>query len=161
MTSADRPGDPAICNHAWQPVSMVFETQLLDEYGRVRVRQPDTEAGRVYLVCLQCASHTYQETRWIGHRLYGSKDEPQVSQDEDCPHDHTDLFKAHGERGPYQKCLRCGERLPSDFRVDQEKERLDDAVCAHTRVKQFPNTTGLDGPSWAECLDCHETVVNG
>lgn len=66
--------DPKTCDHEWKPVSMVFETQLLDEHGRVRVRQPDLDKGRVYLVCLACASHTYQETSWINCRMYGSSD---------------------------------------------------------------------------------------
>jgi hypothetical protein len=64
---------------------MVFETQLLDEYGRVRVRQPDIDKGRVYLVCLLCASHTYMTTRFSIYRLYGSEDEsePGVWRDDD------------------------------------------------------------------------------
>lgn len=66
--------DPASCGHEWQPVSMVFETQLLDERGRVQVRQPDLEAGRVYLVCLRCAQHTYMQTNAVGYRLEGSTD---------------------------------------------------------------------------------------
>lgn len=64
--------DPKDCAHEWQPVSMVFETQLLDDRGRVQVRQPDLGAGRVYLVCLLCAQHTYLETNEVGYRLSGS-----------------------------------------------------------------------------------------
>ena len=52
--------------HKWQPVSFVFETQLLDGGGRVYIRQPDLERGRVYCVCLGCFSHTYIETKWLG-----------------------------------------------------------------------------------------------
>lgn len=70
-----RGSDRRTCEHNWQPVSMVFETQLLDDHGRVRVRQPDINAGRVYLVCPLCASHTYMSTKWVGHRLYGSEDQ--------------------------------------------------------------------------------------
>jgi hypothetical protein len=58
--------------HAWQPISFVFESQLLDQDGRVRVRQPDTKRGRVYCVCMGCHQHTYIETRWAGFYL----DEP-------------------------------------------------------------------------------------
>ena len=65
---------PRKCDHDWQIAGMVFETQLLDEHGRVRVRQPDIDEGRVYLVCLRCASHTYQATEWVGYRLHGSDD---------------------------------------------------------------------------------------
>ncbi len=54
---------------------MAFETQLLSATGGVIVRQPDIDHGRVYLVCLLCASHTYMATRWVGYRLYGSEDE--------------------------------------------------------------------------------------
>jgi hypothetical protein len=66
--------DPKGCEHEWHPVSMRFETQLLDERGRVQIRQPDTEAGRVYLVCLRCSQHTYMETNWVGYRLNGVTD---------------------------------------------------------------------------------------
>jgi len=53
---------------------MVFETQLLDQDGRVCIRQPDVERGRVYIVCLRCASHTYMSTKFR-YRLYGSEDQ--------------------------------------------------------------------------------------
>lgn len=66
--------DPAECEHKWEAVSMVFETQLLDPQGRVAIRQPDPKTGRVYLVCLACASHTYMSTSWIRYRLHGSED---------------------------------------------------------------------------------------
>lgn len=62
------------CHHDWRPVSMVFETQLLDPEGRVLIRQPDAAAGRVYIVCMGCASHTYMETRFI-YRLHGAPDQ--------------------------------------------------------------------------------------
>lgn len=76
MSGPDPRGtDRAACDHNWQPVSMVFETQWLDDEGRVLVRQPDTERGRVYLVCLLCASHTYMSTAWVQYRLYGSEDQ--------------------------------------------------------------------------------------
>lgn len=65
---------PRECGHQWQPAGMVFETQSLGEHGQVNVRQPDIHTGRVYLVCLLCASHTYMETSWAGFRLYGSSD---------------------------------------------------------------------------------------
>lgn len=57
--------------HRWQPVSFVFETQLLDGEGRVRVRQPALEDGRVYVVCMECRSHTYVLTEWAGFYLGG------------------------------------------------------------------------------------------
>lgn len=57
--------------HHWQSVSFVFETQLLDAEGRVRIRQPDVEEGRVYCVCMECHSHTYIVTEWAGYHLGG------------------------------------------------------------------------------------------
>ncbi len=39
--------------HDWTPLSFVFETQLLDEDGRVRVRQPATDHAKVYCVCMK------------------------------------------------------------------------------------------------------------
>lgn len=67
-----------LCNdreeHRWQPVSFRFETQLLDHEGRVRVRQPDLQQGRVYMVCLGCNSHTYVDTEWVGYFLGGPGD---------------------------------------------------------------------------------------
>lgn len=65
---------PKECAHNWEPAGMVFETQLLDNEGRVRVRQPDLEEGRCYFICRMCASHTYMATQWIGYRLHGSDD---------------------------------------------------------------------------------------
>ncbi len=66
--------NPKKCPHKWQPISMVFETQLLDPQGRVMVRQPDADKAKVYMVCLGCAQHTYMETSWANYRLYGSGD---------------------------------------------------------------------------------------
>lgn len=57
--------------HQWQPVSFRFETQLLDPYGRVEIRQPNTDHGRVYMVCAPCRHHTYMETAWVGYQLGG------------------------------------------------------------------------------------------
>lgn len=67
----DRPRD---CSHNWTPVSFAFETQLLDSNGRVMVRQPDLELGRVYFICVGCASHTYMSTSWVGYRMLGAED---------------------------------------------------------------------------------------
>ncbi|MFB6512082.1 hypothetical protein ACFCW4_02725 [Streptomyces virginiae] len=55
--------------HQWQPLSFVFETQMLDDSGRVVVRQPDIDRARVYAVCMPCRSHTYIETAWVGYFL--------------------------------------------------------------------------------------------
>lgn len=65
---------PRDCGHRWESVSMVMETQFLDPHGRVNVRQPDTQRGRVYFICRRCASHTYMTTQWIGFRMLGSED---------------------------------------------------------------------------------------
>ncbi len=54
-------------DHSWQPLSFVFETQLLDGSGRVQIRQPNIDAGRVYCVCMKCHHHTYIETKWVGY----------------------------------------------------------------------------------------------
>ena len=71
--------DVAACDdgepHRWQPLSFVFETQLLDGSGRVVIRQPDTEKARVYAVCMECRSHTYVETEWVGYYLGGPGDD--------------------------------------------------------------------------------------
>ena len=65
---------PRYCEHVWEPISMVFESQLLTEVGQVRVRQPDIHEGRVYFICRGCACHTYMTTQWLGARMYGSED---------------------------------------------------------------------------------------
>jgi NMD protein affecting ribosome stability and mRNA decay len=57
--------------HNWIPVSFRFETQLLDGYGRVSIRQPDLKQGRVYVVCMACRTHTYVDTEWAGYYLGG------------------------------------------------------------------------------------------
>src|SRR5690606_32156515 len=65
---------PRECDHNWEVVSMVFETQFLGPNGSVNVRQPDIDRGRTYFICRGCASHTYMTTQWIGCRMYGSED---------------------------------------------------------------------------------------
>lgn len=55
------------CDHKWTPLSFVFETQLLDANGRVRIRQPDLHNARVYCVCMKCHSYTYTENNWVGY----------------------------------------------------------------------------------------------
>ena len=55
--------------HEWQPLSFVFETQLLDHDGRVVIRQPDLDKGRVYCVCMKCHRHTYIVTTWVNFYL--------------------------------------------------------------------------------------------
>ena len=59
--------------HNWKPTSFVMETQLLDERGRVKIRQPDPEKARVYCVCMTCCLHTYIETEWAGYYLNDRK----------------------------------------------------------------------------------------
>jgi hypothetical protein len=71
------------CDHDFQPVSMVFETQMLDGDGRVLVRQPDLARGRVYCVCMKCHGHTYAETRWVGYYLADGDDPVQGSSDDE------------------------------------------------------------------------------
>lgn len=81
------------CAHEWQPVSFVFETQLLDSQGQVRIRQPDIEDGRVYCVCMKCHSHSYIVTRWVGFYIV---------RDEDLDEDGTDtrfLREPRDQRG--------------------------------------------------------------
>jgi hypothetical protein len=60
--------------HEWQPLSFVFESQVLDPEGRVHIRQPDTDNARVYCVCMKCYTHTYITTEWIGHFIPGPHD---------------------------------------------------------------------------------------
>lgn len=73
--------------HRWQPLSFVFETQLLDDEGRVRIRQPDTREGRVYVVCMECCCHTYVVTEWVGYYLGGP---PSLGDErEDADNDRT------------------------------------------------------------------------
>jgi hypothetical protein len=88
MTGGINPSgsDHTSCHHEWQTVSMRFEAQILGPEGQVRIRQPDTKEGRVYLVCLLCASHTYMSTRWVGFRLIGSEDQDEQGNwyEEEC-----------------------------------------------------------------------------
>lgn len=92
---------PAMCEHEWEPVSMVFETQLLDGDGRVVVRQPDLHEGRVYLVCRACASHTYMTTSFVGYRLSGSQDaNPQYVSDKDGRPVENPQYVADGYHRP-------------------------------------------------------------
>jgi hypothetical protein len=58
----------------WIPLSFVFETQLLDPNGRVQIRQPNTDKGRVYCVCMGCHQHTYIETKWAGYYIRCERD---------------------------------------------------------------------------------------
>lgn len=70
-----RGSDRATCGHDWKPLSFVFETQLLDDRGRVLIKQPALDEAKVYLVCLKCSSYTYMTTKWVSYRLYGSEDQ--------------------------------------------------------------------------------------
>lgn len=83
-------GSPLICpntadgEHQWQPLSFVFETQLLGADGRVHVRQPSIDEGRVYAVCMPCRSHTYIVTAWVGYYLgrpFSEEEEARVADD--------------------------------------------------------------------------------
>lgn len=56
--------DGDLYTHTWTPISFVFETQLLDDEGRVLTRQPDTKNARVYCVCMKCHKHTYIVSPW-------------------------------------------------------------------------------------------------
>jgi hypothetical protein len=65
------------CTHRWQPVSFAFECEMYSIRGseiRVPIRQPDLVGGRVYCVCMKCASHTYIATQWAGFYLGGDRD---------------------------------------------------------------------------------------
>lgn len=85
LINTGRRGDECVdgAEHVWQPVSFVFESQLLDGNGRVQIRQPAIHGGRVFLVCMPCHSHTYIETTWVGYWLppterFDPDDEPEV-----------------------------------------------------------------------------------
>ncbi len=79
------------CKHTWQPVSFRFETERFDVEPRTlsvtpSIRQPDTARGRVYCVCMNCASHSYLETRYIGFYLGGDRPvEPEANPRADWP----------------------------------------------------------------------------
>jgi hypothetical protein len=94
----NRRGDGLACNdglaHRWQPLSFVFESQLLDGDGRVLIRQPAIEDGRVYVVCLGCNSHTYVVTEWAGFYLGDPSmaDEPSTGR-EQASRRHSALMK--------------------------------------------------------------------
>ena len=53
--------------HRWIPLSRC--ELMLDPEGRVQIRQPDIDHGRVYCVCMGCHQHTYIETKWVGFYL--------------------------------------------------------------------------------------------
>ncbi len=88
----------AKCKHKWHPLSFAFETQLLDERGRVQIRQPNGENGRVYCVCLKCLAHTYYTTAWAGFSLHGP-DELE-KEDRDGPETNDDEQSENGDSGP-------------------------------------------------------------
>jgi hypothetical protein len=67
------------CKHNWQPVSFVFESQILGDEGRVLIRQPDCTGGKVYCVCTKCHSHSYMETVYVGYRLSSPPNNDQAS----------------------------------------------------------------------------------
>ncbi len=55
--------------HEWQPCSFRFEAQLLDDQGRVHIRQPDIEEAHVYFICMKCRGWTYGVFDWVGFYL--------------------------------------------------------------------------------------------
>lgn len=56
-------------HHVWQPCSFRFETQLLDDRGRVLARQPDLDAGRVYFICMKCRGFSFADFSYVGFQL--------------------------------------------------------------------------------------------
>ncbi|MEV6036011.1 hypothetical protein AB0L65_32990 [Nonomuraea sp. NPDC052116] len=60
--------------HNWLPVSFRFETQLLDGWGRVDVRQPAINDGHVYFICMGCRSWSYMRFDYVGYQLGGPED---------------------------------------------------------------------------------------
>ncbi|MFI6317320.1 hypothetical protein ACIBG8_07365 [Nonomuraea sp. NPDC050556] len=100
-------------NHLWKPLSFVFETQLLDAYGRVRIRQPKTTAARVYCVCLGCRSWTYVEADWVGYYLGGPEhvdptlDNPDEVFTKSADPEPCEWFVRVSQ--PYSSCDRCGK----------------------------------------------------
>jgi hypothetical protein len=80
--------DTYLCanGHEWQPVSFVFESQLLDSEGRVLIRQPSIDAGRVYCVCVPCGLHTYLVTRWAGYCLADEPETDEATEEEGDAH---------------------------------------------------------------------------
>lgn len=84
--------------HHWQPVSFVFEAQVLDKDGRVLIRQPDLRRGRVYCVCMACFAHTYAETEWAGFYLGGP---PSLAvPDDDDPEDDVTPSQVTEDEAP-------------------------------------------------------------
>lgn len=86
MSRADRlsngrflPGSTVVdtmkCNdgeeHRWQPLSFRFESQLLDNAGRVQIRQPDMKQAHIYVLCMGCRTWTYVVAEWAGYYLGG------------------------------------------------------------------------------------------
>lgn len=77
MSRADRLGNRkgtgTLCNdgmpHRWQPLSFRFEKQLLDDQGRVIVRQPDLREANIYVVCMECNTWTYVVAEWAGYYI--------------------------------------------------------------------------------------------
>ncbi|MEO3856155.1 hypothetical protein [Acrocarpospora sp. B8E8] len=70
--------------HVWQPLSFRFETQVLDERGRVEIRQPDLIDAHVYCLCWGCRSWTYVSADWVGFQLGGPEQvDPTLMTDDD------------------------------------------------------------------------------
>lgn len=65
-------------------MSFRFETQLLDDRGGVRIRQPDIEAARVYFICMKCNGWTYSVFDWVGYYLTDPtmRDNPEEAADD-------------------------------------------------------------------------------
>ena len=87
--------NPQECDHAWQPVTFVFETEVMQQGEgtdyKPFIRQPDCDKGSVYCVCMACASHTYIETSFIQYKLDGSTSRPKEG---DC--DDLDFAQKQG-----------------------------------------------------------------
>lgn len=69
-----KPPGPETCKHNWQPVSFALEGVAPDLEGRTILRTPDAAHGRVYCVCLRCASHTFIDTEWAGFAITAGED---------------------------------------------------------------------------------------
>jgi hypothetical protein len=80
MNNPGWPHDSTACDdggeHRWQPVSFTLWST-----------EADPHAARVYVVCMECHTHTYLETEWAGYHLGGP---PGLDSEGDARDDSTE-----------------------------------------------------------------------
>lgn len=96
--------DGDLDEHVWEPLSFRFEAQLLDDDGRVLIRQPAIDDAHVYFICMKCRGWTYGVFEWVGFFLGNP---PDFYPAENQPHPGAKVVKSMATETYWIECEDC------------------------------------------------------